>query len=128
VNREWEKPVPGEGMNIFGFPGRLSPIRGQGTGFRWQRERKSAAYFEGRITRFAWMWPGARLAVEGYVGNVLERHWDRTVSAAFLIVVILSMFCVVRISRFADSVAERAAKWSYFIPVLEGLRTADNGA
>jgi hypothetical protein len=65
VNKECEKPVPGEGMKLVGFPGRLSPMRGHGTGFRWQRERNEDAYFEGSMTRFAWMWPGARPAVEG---------------------------------------------------------------
>jgi hypothetical protein len=75
-------------------------MRGQGTGFRWQRERKSDAYFEGRMTRFAWIWPGARLAVEGYVGNVLERHWDRTVSAASFVVIPPVFLCSVSICGF----------------------------
>lgn len=40
-----------------------SASRGHGTGFRAQRLRKSKAYFDGRIMRFAWIEPGARPAV-----------------------------------------------------------------
>lgn len=36
------------------------PRSGQGTGLRALRERKCAAAAEGRISRFAWMCPGAR--------------------------------------------------------------------
>lgn len=46
-------------------PGILdSAIKGHGTGLRAQRSRKSAAYLEGRITRFAWRWDGARPEVD----------------------------------------------------------------
>ena len=65
-------------MNLVGSPIGLSPIKGQGTGFRWQSARKSEAYFDGRMTRFAWMWPGARPDVEGLYDKPFVRQSWRT--------------------------------------------------
>jgi hypothetical protein len=51
------------------------PRSGQGTGLRAQRERKCEAAAEGRIRRFAWMWPGARPDVVVLRTPVRQRRW-----------------------------------------------------
>jgi len=56
-----------------------SANNGQGTVFRWQRLRKSLAYFEGSIKRLAWMKEGARPEVNEMAFFLAAKRVERPV-------------------------------------------------